>query len=191
MVIGRRSDIVNAAGGDSGWTAGVDYQWLLHQSAQQGQVQALYRGAGLNLGADLRRLTRTADIEPDADGLRWMSATSVPTGDLQIPVLTTHTLVDLLAPVEYQEEYAETIRQAGRSPLLRQAYVDAVGHCAFTVAENLAAVEAVEHRLDTGRWGTAATAEALDATAEQHGEGRYVRFRPTEFVNDRTWGAVG
>lgn len=186
-VIRRRSAIVNAAGGDSGWTAGVDYQQLLRQSAQHGQVLALYRGAGLNLGADLRRLTRTADIEPDADGLSWMSATSVPTGDLQVPVLATHTLVDVLAPVEYQEEYAETIGEAGRSSLLRQAYVDTVGHCAFTVAEDLAAVEAVEHRLDTGRWGAATTAEALDAAAERHGEGRYVRFRPAEFVNDRTW----
>ncbi|MFI5622439.1 alpha/beta hydrolase family protein [Nocardioides sp. NPDC051685] len=189
-VIRRRSAIVNAAGGDSGWTAGVDYQHLLRQSAQQDQVQALYRGAGLNLGADLRRLTETADIEPDPAGLSWMSRTSVPTGDLQVPVLATHTLVDVLAPVEYQEEYAETIREAGRSSLLRQAYVDAVGHCAFNVAENLAAVEAVEHRLDTGRWGIAATAEALDAAAEEHGEGRYVRFRPAEFVNDRTWGTV-
>lgn len=188
-VIRRRSAIVNAAGGDSGWTAGVDYQQLLRQSAQQDQVQALYRGAGLSLGADLRRLTDTADIEPDAAGLSWMSRTSVPTGDLQVPVLATHTLVDVLAPVEYQEEYAETIREAGRSSLLRQAYVNAVGHCAFTVAEDLAAVEAVEHRLDTGRWGIAASAEALDAAAEEYGEGRYVRFRPAEFVNDRTWGA--
>lgn len=187
-VIRRRHTIVDAAGGDSGWTAGVDYQRLLRQSAQRGQVQALYRGAGLSLGADLRRLTATADIEPDEDGLRWMSQTSVPTGDLQVPVLTTHTLVDILAPVEYQEEYAETIRGAGRSSLLRQAYVDTVGHCAFTVAEDLAAVEAVEHRLDTGRWGAAATAEVLDAAAERYGEGRYVRFRPAEFVNDRTWG---
>ncbi|GGU24772.1 alpha/beta hydrolase family protein [Nocardioides albus] len=187
-VIQRRSAIVNAAGGDSGWTAGVDYGQLLRRSAQHGQVQALYRRAGLNLNADLRRLTGTADVEPDEDGLSWMSATSVPTGDLQVPLLATHTLVDVLAPVEYQEEYAETIRQAGRSPLLRQAYVDAVGHCAFTVAENLAAIDAVEHRLDTGRWGTAATAESLDAAAEEHGEGRYVRFRLAEFVNDRTWG---
>ena len=189
-VIRRRSAIVNAAEGDSGWTAGVDYQQLLRQSAQQDQVQALYRGAGLNLGADLRRLTDTADIEPDGAGLSWMSRTSAPTGHLQVPVLATHTLVDVLAPVEYQEEYAETIREADRSSLLRQAYVDAVGHCAFTVAEDLAAVEAVEHRLDTGRWGIAASAEALDDAAEAHGEGRYVRFRPTEFVNDRTWGAV-
>lgn len=188
-VIRRRYAIVNAAGGDSGWTAGVDYRKLVRRSAQRGQVQALYGGAGLDLGADLRRLTDTADIEPDVDGLRWMTRTSVPTGDLQVPMLTTHTLVDVLAPVEFQEEYAETVATAGRSSLLRQAYVDAVGHCAFTVAENLAAVEAVEHRLDTGRWGTAATAGALDAAAEQHGEGRYVRFRPAEFVNDRTWRA--
>jgi hypothetical protein len=94
------------------------------------------------IGVDLCRLTRTADIESDADGLRWMSAASAPTGDLQVPVLATHTLVDVLTPVEHQEEYAETIRDAGRSALLRQADVDAVGHCAFTVAEDFAATDA-------------------------------------------------
>lgn len=112
-VISRRSDIVNAAGGDSGWTAGVDYNRMLMTSPQAQQVGELYRVAGLDLKQDLRTLTDHAGIEPNEAALEWMVKTSVPTGQLQIPVLTTHTLVDLLAPVEYQEEYAETVRQAG------------------------------------------------------------------------------
>ena len=136
-VISRRSDIVNAAGGDSGWTAGVDYNAMLMASPQAHQVRELYRMAGLDLKEDLGRLTANADIEPSTAGLGWMLATSVPTGELQMPVLSTHTLVDLLAPVEYQEEYAETIRQSGAGALIRQAFVDRDGHCNFSVAETL------------------------------------------------------
>ena len=188
-VISRRSDIVNAAGGDSGWTAGVDYNAMVMASPQAQQVRELYRIAGLDLKQDLRTLTANADIEPSEAGLEWMLDTSVPSGELQVPVLSTHTLVDLLAPVEYQEEYAETVRQAGAGALIRQAYVDRDGHCNFSVAENIASIHAVEHRLDAGRWDDVAQSGNLDAAAEALGLGdsEFVDFRPGEFINDRTW----
>ena len=188
-VISRRSDIVNAAGGDSGWTAGVDYNAMVMASPQAQQVRELYRVAGRDLKQDLRTLTANADIEPSEAGLKWMLDTSVPSGELQVPVLSTHTLVDLLAPVEYQEEYAETIRQAGAGALIRQAYVDRDGHCNFSVAENIASIHAVEHRLDSGRWDDVAQSGNLDAAAEALGVGDsdFVDFRPGEFINDRTW----
>ena len=188
-VISRRSDIVNAAGGDSGWTAGVDYNAMLMASPQAPRVRELYRLAGLDLKQDLGTLTANADIEPSAAGLEWMRGTSVPTGELQIPVLATHTLVDLLAPVEYQEEYAETVRQAGAGSLIRQAFVDRDGHCNFSVAENIASIQAVEHRLDTGRWDNVALSGNLDAAAEALGldASEFVDFRPGEFINDRSW----
>ncbi len=188
-VIRRRSDIVNAAGGDSGWTAGVDYARLFKASPQADRVRALYRSAGLDLHADLRTLTRNADIRPDVQALVWMKRTSQPTGDLQIPVLATHTLVDLLAPVEYQEEYSETVRQAGEARLLRQAFVDRDNHCNFTPAENLAAIEVMEQRLDTGRWGNEARPEQLQRRADalNLGGAAYVPYQPGEFVNDRAW----
>ncbi len=191
VVISRRSDIVNAAGGDSGWTEGVNYGRLLDNSPQADRVRAMYRAAGLDLGADLRTLTRNADIRPDLQGLAWMERTSQPTGKLQMPVLTTHTLVDLLAPVEYEEEYAETVRQAGAGSLLRQAFVDRDNHCNFTPAENVAAIEALKARLNTGRWGDEAQTRRLQHRAENLGLGgaAYVPFQPGEFVNDRVWRA--
>ncbi|WP_336711316.1 alpha/beta hydrolase family protein [Arthrobacter sp. USHLN218] len=188
-VIERRHTIVNAAGGDSGWTAGVDYAKILRSSAQRPQVEHMYRLAGLDLPKDLRTLTANADIAPDEAGLAWMQRTSTPTGELQIPLLATHTLVDLLAPVEYQEEYAETVRRAGENPLFRQAFVDREGHCSFTVAENVASVQAMDQRLDTGRWADAAKTSVLQRSAESLGldGAAFVDFRPAEFINDRVW----
>lgn len=153
-MIERRHTIVNAAGGDSGWTAGVDYSKRLQSSAQRPVVEHMYALAGLKLAADLSTLTANADIEPSAAGLEWMLRTSTPTGKLQVPLLATHTVMDLLAPVEYQEEYSETVRQAGRNSLFRQAFVNRTGHCNFTVAEDIAAVEAMDRRLETGHWGS-------------------------------------
>ena len=191
-VIERRHTIVEAAGGDSGWTAGVDYARLLRSSDQRHQVRHLYRLAGLDLATDLGTLSRSADIAPDEDGLEWMLQTSTPTGELQVPVLATHTLVDLLAPVEYQEEYAETVRRAGEQSLFRQAFVDREGHCTFTVAENVAAVEAMDERLETGRWGSLARTASLQRSAESLDldGAAFVDHRPDEFVGDRTWYAA-
>ena len=188
-VIERRHTIVNAAGGDSGWTAGVDYAKLLRASAQRPQVEHMYRLAGLDLSDDLGTLTANADIAPDEAGLDWMQRTSTPTGELQVPLLATHTLVDLLAPVEYQEEYAETVRRAGGNSLFRQAFVDREGHCSFTVAENVASVEAMDQRLDTGRWADSAKTSVLQKSAESLGldGAAFVDFRPDEFINDRVW----
>lgn len=189
FVVGSRVSIVTAADGDSGWNQGVDYRSLLQQSAQRQQVEALYRSAGLDLNRDLRTLTGAADIEPDEDALEWMDQTSTPQGDLQIPVLTMHTLADILAPVEYMEEYEETVREARATPLLRQSFIERTGHCTFTDAERVAAVLAMDQRLETGRWANLAEPRQLDRLAESLGLGEadFINYRPAEFVNDRSW----
>ncbi|MCQ1999133.1 alpha/beta fold hydrolase [Arthrobacter zhaoxinii] len=189
FVVGSRASIVNAADGDSGWNQGVDYRALLRDSEQRQQVKALYRSAGLDLRRDLRTITSTADIAPDPEALDWMDRTSTPHGNLLMPVLTMHTLADILAPVEYMEEYAETVRDAGAGPLLRQSYVERTGHCTFTDAERVGAVLAMDERLDTGRWGNLADPRRLDRAAESLGLGEadFIRYRPAEFVNDRSY----
>ncbi|WP_461188484.1 alpha/beta hydrolase family protein [Arthrobacter sp. Z4-13] len=188
-VIERRYTIVNAAGGDSGWTAGVDYSKVLRSSDQRQLVEHMYGVAGLDLAADLSTLTANADIAPSENGLEWMLSTSTSAGGLQVPLLATHTTVDLLAPVEFQEEYAETVRQAGGNALFRQAFVARTGHCNFTVAENVASIEAMDQRLETGHWGSVATTNNLQRAATGLGldGANFVDFRPAEFVNDRDW----
>lgn len=186
FVVPARITINAVAGGDSSWNVGVHYAGLLRRSAQSGQVAGLYRQAGLDLTADLATLSRNATITPDLPAVRWLARTSVPTGRLAKPELTLHTIVDNLAPVEFHQQYGGKVRRAGAEPLLRQAYVSRVGHCAFTPAEHVAALLAVQNRIRTGTWRHAAP-EALQSTAESLGLGgaAFVRYQPPPFVNDR------
>jgi hypothetical protein len=51
---------------------------------------------------------------------------------------------------------------ADRTPLLRQEYVDRMGHWAFTDGEVLAAIETITYRIGTGHWPRT-DAKALNA----------------------------
>jgi hypothetical protein len=88
-VIGRQQ-IELAAGGNGSWIEGVDFARELRGSPYLGEVKALYPEAGLDLRADLRDLTEHADIAADPRAVAWLRRTSVPTGRLQVPVLTMH-----------------------------------------------------------------------------------------------------
>lgn len=185
FVVGGRYWIELAAGGDSGWTAGVDFAALLHRSSRLPQVRALYRSAGLDLGADLDTLTRGATIRGDRQALAWMLRTSTPTGRLRAPELDIHTISDQLVPVEQENRYARRVAAAGRSELLRQAYVDRAGHCNFTTAELVAATDAIHQRVVRGRWGEVATPASLNRAAAALGQGdaAYLPFRPPVLVS--------
>jgi hypothetical protein len=46
----------------------------------------------------------------------------------------------------------DVVDQAGNGRFLRRAFVDRAGHCAFTPAETIAAVQTLINRLDSGKW---------------------------------------
>ena len=56
----------------------------------------------------------------------------------------------------HRSAYASAVSGAGASAFLRQTFVHRPGHCAFTEAETVAAVQVLLKRLDTGRWDDAA-----------------------------------
>jgi hypothetical protein len=183
FVVGGRYWIELAAGGDSGWTAGVDFAALLHRSSRLSQVRALYRSAGMDLRADLATLTRHADIRGDRSALSWMLRTSTPTGRLRVPELDVHTISDQLVPVEQENQYARRVAVAGRSALLRQAYVERAGHCDFTTAELVAATDTIRQRVATGRWGDTSPAGLNRAAAALGLDGSaYLPYRPPGLV---------
>jgi hypothetical protein len=175
-----RPTIDQAAGGSATWTEGVDFTDLLRHSPYRSEVAALYRAAGLSLGADLTTLTRHADISPDPAAVLSLARSSVPTGRLAVPELDMHTISDQLVPVQQENYYAQRVRSAGSSPLLRQAYVASVGHCNFTPAELVAGVLAIQHRVTTGRWDDVANPAHLDmvATGLDLGAARFTAYRP-------------
>jgi alpha-beta hydrolase superfamily lysophospholipase len=184
-----RSSIEQAAGGQPAWNAGVDYAKLLARSPYRAEVSALYKQAGLDLHADLGTLTKGASIKAELPALRNLYATSVASGKLQVPELNIHTIADQLIPVQQENYYAAQIAAAGSRRLLRQAYVARQGHCNFSPAEIIAALHALEHRLNTGRWGHATNAKALQraALSLNQGDAAYVPYTPPPLTgtNDR------
>lgn len=178
FVMSGRYQIELAAGGNSAFTAGVDYRALLSGSPLGRQVRALYRAAGLDLDADLAELTRHADIKPDPRAIGTLARTSTATGRLRVPELTIHTTADHLVPVEQENWYAHRVRAAGREPLLRQAFVDAAGHCAFRPPETIAALHALEQRIGTGHWPDLRPERLNAAAAALGAPGRYLRYSP-------------
>lgn len=190
FVISGRPWIEQAAGGNASWNVGVDYAKLIRHSEHYSQIRALYRQAGLNLDADLRTLTRTADIAPDTDALRSLTATSTVTGRITVPELTLHTISDQLAPVTYENLYRDQVTRAGRGHLLRQAFTQSIGHCNFTSAEIVGALNTVHQRVTTGHWPST-TARALTRAADRtgYGDSSFIAYRPGTFVNARTYEA--
>jgi hypothetical protein len=175
-----------SAGGNASWTLGEDFAALLHHSKYRHVVRALYREAGLDLKTDLAALNAGADIPADPAAVASLQRTSVPTGELDVPHLTLHTVADPLVPVQHENEYASVVRAAGSNSLLRQAYVDRWGHCTFTAAELVAGVEAVRHRVETGRWGSVAEPHKLQAFAKRLGLGdaAFVHYKPPALSGD-------
>ncbi|GAA1250875.1 alpha/beta hydrolase [Streptomyces javensis] len=186
FVEGGRFAVERSVGGNNSWNRGVDYARLLAGSAHAPQVRALYRAAGLDLRADLTSLTRGGSIAADPDAVRTARRTSSAGQGLGMPLLDVHTIADNLVPVEQERRFGDRVRTAGDGALLRQAYVERQGHCAFTTAETVAALHALDHRVTTGHWDDAtpaalqrsATALGLDGAA-------YVPYHPARLTVGR------
>lgn len=189
-VFSPRRPLEARAGGNFSWNVGVDYRHQLNVSGNARQVRALYREAGLDLGADLDRLATANRISADPEAVQYMLANATPTGEIDDPVLTLHESGDTAPVVTQARAYADAVSAAGNRRLLRQAFVDRPGHCSYTAAEALAAVTALERRIETGRWSDVATSASLNARAEtieattslDLGEAAFADIRADRFV---------
>jgi pimeloyl-ACP methyl ester carboxylesterase len=181
-----RYSISQAEGGDSGYNIGVSYGALIRESPYYRQVEALYKAAGLNLRADIATLDEHENYAPEGDSLRRTQATSVNTGQLQVPELDVHTVSDQLAPVPFEATYAERVALAGSSPRLRQVYVNAIGHCNFTDADMVAAIDAMNNVAAARHWTPGVTVTALNDAANALdpalGGGNFTTDHPSPLV---------
>ena len=75
-----------------------------------------------------------------SDGLRWIPVIN---GEIDIPVVTIHTLGDLFVPFKMEQVYAARTKAKGTDKWLVQRAIRDVGHCAFTAAEGTAAFDAM------------------------------------------------
>lgn len=183
-----RAELETRAGGNPSWNIGVNYRAQLDRSINRKEVRALYRQAGLNLDGDLDALNHAPRIAPDLQTAFYLSRYITFNGDLDIPVLTMHTTGDGLVVNENEQTYASVVREAGDSALLRQAFVHRAGHCTFTPAENLAGLQTLIHRLDTGRWDDSTNPDLMNQEAATFGPAlnlvppAFINFKPAPFL---------
>ena len=152
FVFDFRANLEADAGGNPSWNIGVNYFADLVKSADYQEVVALYQAAGLNLSADVQKLQTAPRITADPKAVFYLARNIAFNGHISVPVLTMHTTGDGLVVPENEQAYRSVVDRAGRGNLLRQVFVDRAGHCAFTPAETITAVQVLLSRLATGSW---------------------------------------
>jgi pimeloyl-ACP methyl ester carboxylesterase len=153
-----RAELEQRAGGNPSWNTGVDYAHQLAISSSNAEVTELYSAAGLDLAADLRALNAGTRIKADPSAAAYLDRFVSFDGNLSVPVLTMHTIGDGLVVPQDETAYGDVVRAAGKQDLLRQLFVHRAGHCAFSAAETIMAIEAMVAKLDSGNWGGPALA---------------------------------
>nr|WP_157667824.1 alpha/beta hydrolase [Comamonas serinivorans] len=93
--------------------------------------------------AALNAAVQTVHPVPDAnrlrrDGLRWIPKTA---GQINVPVVTLHTLGDLYVPFSMEQIYNRRVAAQGNSGKLVQRAIRGASHCDFTVAEQVEAFD--------------------------------------------------
>src|SRR5271166_3248126 len=152
FVFAFRAELEARAQGNVSWNTGVDYRKQLDRSIGRDQVRALYQQAGLDLDSDLDALNDAARISADPEAVHYLERNIIFDGEIHIPVLTLHTKGDGLVVVQNESAYKQVVDEAGNGRFLRRTFVDRAGHCAFTPAETVAAVQTLIYRLDSGSW---------------------------------------
>ena len=165
FVFAFRAELEFRAQGNVSWNTGVDYRRQLDRSIGRDQVRALYEQAGLDLDADLDTLNDAARISADPEAVHYLERNIIFDGELHIPVLTLHTTGDGLVVVQNESAYKQVVDEAGNEEFLRRTFVHRAGHCTFTPAETIAAVQTLVNRLDTGRWRDVNASDLNNAAA--------------------------
>lgn len=192
FIFAFRAELEARAGGNPSWNTHVDYRRQLEHSIDATEVRALYEQAGLDLDADLNALNETVRISADPRSTEYLERNIIYNGDIHIPVLTMHTTGDGLVVVENESAYTGIVREDGNGQFLRRTFVSRAGHCTFTPAETIAAVQVLIDRLDTGKWRNLDPA-VLNAAAAALGPlntlgggsvipSAYVDFHPAQYL---------
>ena len=147
-----RAELEARAGGNPSFNTGVNYLQQLNRSGHYAEVQALYAAAGLSLAADLVTLKNAARIAANPGALTYLSNNIIYNGQLTVPVLTLHTTGDGLVPVEDEKAYSKVVHEASDSAMLRETFIHRAGHCEFTPAETITALQTLDRRVMTGKW---------------------------------------
>jgi len=147
-----RAELEFRAGGNPSFNTGVNYKYQLSRSRDYAEVQALYAAAGLSLADDLTALNTAPRIAADPAALTYATDNIIFDGQLTVPVLTLHTTGDGVVSAENEKAYAIVVEEANNSSLLRERFIHRAGHCEFSPAEMITALQKLEMRLAKGSW---------------------------------------
>jgi pimeloyl-ACP methyl ester carboxylesterase len=168
FVLSFRAELEHRAGGNVSWNTGVNYFTDLAKSADLTEVKALYHAAGLSLTKDLLTLNSAPRISAKPSAVAYLARYISFNGNISVPVLSMHTTGDGLVVPENEQAYRSVVDRDGNGYLLRQIFVNRAGHCAFTPAETITAVQTLLNRLATGHWHVPSPA-GLNAEADALG----------------------
>lgn len=145
-------------------------------------VEALCRKAGLDIEAEIDRVSRQPRVRIDLEAASEMFDHRTHRGTPKIPLFRLDQIADPWVPTQQARVYADHMRRTGLGDLYRASVVDSRGHCSATLAEQLTAIRVVEHRLDTGEW-PATDARSLNERAASLalGTARFVDYRHRRF----------
>lgn len=156
----------------------ADY-WKHSDPLYKRVAEALYASAGVDLEADIKALDAAPRVKPEQPdqpdlsdlpgekGLRGQGQ-----GLLTMPVFRMDNLGDQTAPPNVSKVYDTLVARNGLNDLYRTAYVDNSGHCYFRPEQELAAVEVMRERLETGKWPATDTASLNARTGVEAGDER-------------------
>jgi pimeloyl-ACP methyl ester carboxylesterase len=165
FVFAFRAELEARAGGNPSWNTDVNYFSDLAKSADFKEVVALYQAAGLSLTKDLLALNGAQRVKANPKAEAYLIKNISFNGRISVPVLTMHTTGDGLVVPENEQAYRSAVDRAFRGNLLRQVFVHRAGHCTFTPAETVTAVQTLENRLATGQWHVPSPAAMNDQAA--------------------------
>jgi len=147
---------------------GADYleYWDLTDPIYRGVAEDLYDTAGLDLRTELTVLDASPRVSPDAAAVTetLTSQVEAPRGLPEVPLFRMDNIGDQTFGPQGHQTHNDLVANNGRGDLYRSAIVDNSGHCFFHAEQELAAIEVMMERLDTGVW-PATDAAALNARA--------------------------
>jgi Prolyl oligopeptidase family len=152
FVLAFRAQLEDVAGGNPSWNTGVNYAADLAKSADLAEVKALYAKAGLSLSADLKTLNSAKRITANPAAVEYLAQNIAYNGEISVPTLTVHTIGDGLVVPENEQAYRAVVDRDGRGALLQQLFVSRAGHCEFSPAEIVTAMQVLLNRMSTGHW---------------------------------------
>ncbi len=112
--------------------------------------KAIVRGYGVDPDSLLAQMNTLTIYAAAPNARNYVEHYVNPTGRITRPVITLHTKGDSLAIPSHESAYRAVVEQHGNGNLLVQQFTDGMAHCYFTSAQDIAAVDAMMHWLDTG-----------------------------------------